>query len=254
MSRVKNIDSLPKVHYPERDGKRMADNTEQFDWIVTVKQGLELEFANDPNVFIAGDLLWYPVEGDNKTRVAPDTMVAFGRPKGPRGSYRQWDEGNIAPQVVFEILSPGNRPKEMQEKLEFYERFGVEEYYLINPTGKKKYLKGWRRVGNKLIDIVPMNNWISPRLKIRFEFQNNETKLYHADGSPFESYVEIDQKRRLAQEQIKKALEEKEKTNLLLIQEQKYTEELEQEKQKALEKAEKLLAKLRDLGIDPNDI
>ena len=36
-------------------------------------------------------------------------MVVFGRPKGYRGSYRQWEEGGIAPQVVFEILSPGNR-------------------------------------------------------------------------------------------------------------------------------------------------
>ena len=35
-------------------------------------------------------------------------MVVFGRPKGRRGSYRQWEEDNIPPQVVFEILSPGN--------------------------------------------------------------------------------------------------------------------------------------------------
>ena len=45
-------------------------------------------------------LLWYAVEGDNKIRQAPDAMVAFGRPKGYRGSYRQWEEGGIAPQVV----------------------------------------------------------------------------------------------------------------------------------------------------------
>jgi len=27
-----------------------------------------------------------PVEGDNKTRAAPDALVVFGRPKGDRGS------------------------------------------------------------------------------------------------------------------------------------------------------------------------
>ncbi len=32
-------------------------------------------------------------------------MVVFGRPKGDRGSYKQWLENQIAPQVVFEILS-----------------------------------------------------------------------------------------------------------------------------------------------------
>jgi Uma2 family endonuclease len=77
--------STPEVIYPESDGKPMADNTKQFRWIVTIKENLEWLFADDPNVFIAGDLLWYPVEGDNKTCQAPDTMVVFGRPKAILG-------------------------------------------------------------------------------------------------------------------------------------------------------------------------
>ncbi len=88
----------------------MSDNTLQFEWIVTIKEGLEAVFRNDPQVFVAGDLLWYPVQGNPKIRTAPDVLVAFGRPKGYRGSYRQWEEGGIAPHVVFEVLSPGNRP------------------------------------------------------------------------------------------------------------------------------------------------
>jgi Uma2 family endonuclease len=94
--------------YPDSDGQPMADNTEQFQWIVLIKENLEFLFADDPNVFVAGDLLWYPVEGQPPIRVAPDALVAFGRPKGRRGSYQQWRGDNIAPQVVFEILSPGN--------------------------------------------------------------------------------------------------------------------------------------------------
>lgn len=107
----------------------MSDNTKQFRWIVTIKENLEILFANNPEVFVAGDLLWYPVEGDNKTRVAPDAMVVFGRPKGDRGSYKQWLENNIPPQVVFEILSPSNTIKEMSKKMLFYQQYGVEEYY-----------------------------------------------------------------------------------------------------------------------------
>ncbi len=98
-----------KVFYPDSDGKPMADNTLQFRWIVTIKEGVDALFCQDPDVFVAGDLLWYPVEGEPKIRIAPDVLVAFGRPKGERGSYRQWEEGGTAPQVVFEILSPGNR-------------------------------------------------------------------------------------------------------------------------------------------------
>lgn len=121
------------IIYPDSDGQPMADNTKQFELIVWIKNNLELLFANDPNVFVAGDLLWYSVEDHNKLCQAPDVMVVFGRPKGYRGSYQQWLEDNIPPQVVFEIWSPGNRISKMAKKLEFYERYGVEEYYLYTP-------------------------------------------------------------------------------------------------------------------------
>ena len=83
--------------YPDSDGEPMADNTKQFRWIVTIKENLERLFSADSNVFVAGDLLWYPVKGDPKRRQAPDVLVVFGRPKGDRGSYKQWEEGGIAP-------------------------------------------------------------------------------------------------------------------------------------------------------------
>jgi Uma2 family endonuclease len=136
------------IIYPDSDGQPMADNTKQFRLIVTIKENLELLFADQPDVFIAGDLLWYPIEGNNKIRRAPDVMVVFGRPKGDRGSYKQWQENQISPQVVFEILSPGNTLTEMDEKFQFYDRYGVEEYYLYNPDTND--LKGWLREKNSL--------------------------------------------------------------------------------------------------------
>src|SRR4051812_1358280 len=121
------------VYYPDSDGKPMAENTLQFEWIVKIKGGLDHLFADDRNVLVAGDLFWYPVEGHPETVIAPDAMVVFGRPKGHRPSYRQWEEGGIAPQVAFEVLSPANRFGEMSAKFDFYQRYGVEEYYIVNP-------------------------------------------------------------------------------------------------------------------------
>ncbi|MGB0564396.1 MAG: Uma2 family endonuclease, partial [Spirulinaceae cyanobacterium] len=144
----------PDLIYPDSDGQPMADNTLQFQWIVTIKENLERCFADDPAIFVAGDLLWYPQEGDNKTRRAPDVMVAFGRPKGHRGSYQQWKEEHIAPQVVFEILSPGNTIAEMAKKLAFYQRFGVEEYYLYNPEAMD--LGGWQRTAGSAPVLSPI--------------------------------------------------------------------------------------------------
>ena len=54
-----------------------------------IQGGLDALFKDDINVFVAGGLLWYPVEGDNKIRQAPDVMVVFSRRKGKRGSYQQ---------------------------------------------------------------------------------------------------------------------------------------------------------------------
>src|SRR4030095_3541808 len=106
--RMPTSTDVAPITYPQSDGQPMADNTKQFRWIVTIQGGLDALFRADPQVFVAGDLLWYPVEGHPEMCMAPDVMVAFGRPKGDRGSYLQWQEGGIAPQVVFEIRSPGN--------------------------------------------------------------------------------------------------------------------------------------------------
>ena len=87
------LDDKPEIEYPDDDGEPMSDNTLQFNWIVVIKENLEAVFRHDPQVFVAGNLLWYPVEGEPTIRSAPDAMVAFGRPKGRRGSYKQWEEG-----------------------------------------------------------------------------------------------------------------------------------------------------------------
>lgn len=188
---VTQIPVSAPVFYPENDGKPMSDNTKQFRWIVVIEQNLEWLFADQTDVFVAGDLLWYPIEGNNTLSTAPDTMVVFGRPKDDRGSYQQWREGNIAPQVVFEILSPSNTPREMSRKLLFYHTYGVEEYYLYDPNRNR--LQGWCRGVDGLLDEVEaMSGWVSPRLGIRFALEA-ELRLYHPDGVPFFSFADINQ-------------------------------------------------------------
>lgn len=61
-SEARRLSPRPII-YPTSDGKPMADNTRQFRWIVTIQGGIDALFRDDPNVFVAGDLLWYPVEG-----------------------------------------------------------------------------------------------------------------------------------------------------------------------------------------------
>ncbi len=185
------------IIYPESDGKRMADNSKQFRWITTLKGNLDILFENRPDVFIAGDMLWYP-RPTTQIRQAPDVMVVFGRPKGDRGSYAQANEAGIGPQVVFEIISPSNRKKEMQDKFDFYEQYGVEEYYTYDP--QKKLLRGWQRQGERLTEIKPMHGWNSPRLGIQFDLDNDgELVVYYPEGNRFLTHVELNQRRQEAE-------------------------------------------------------
>lgn len=233
------------IIYPESDGKPMADNTKQFRWIVTIHGGIDALFQNDPNVFVAGDLLWYPVEGSNTIRVAPDVMVVFGRPKGDRGSYLQWREDNLPPQVVFEVLSPGNTAKEMLKKLAFYERYGVEEYYLYDPD--EIDLMGWQRQGERLTVIEPINGWVSPRLGIKFEITNDDLVIYRPDGERFLTYRQLEQQR---QQEQQKAEQERQRAE----QEKQRAEQERQRAEQEKQRAEIFAERLRSLGIDPDTL
>ncbi|AFZ05672.1 protein of unknown function DUF820 [Oscillatoria nigro-viridis PCC 7112] len=233
------------IIYPDDNGEPMSDNTEQFRLIVWLKENLELLFANVANVFVAGNLLWYPVEGNNKISQAPDAMVVFGRPKGYRGSYQQWNEDNIAPQVVFEIWSPGNRLTPMIQKFKFYERYGVEEYYLFDPQTLE--LTGWQRVEEELEAIEQIDGWISPRLGVRFGLSETGLEMFGPSGEPFVSFVELAQliqqaetRAQQAELRVQQAEEQVQQAESLLEQERSRSQALE--------------LRLREMGIDPNEL
>lgn len=250
-----------EVVYPESDGKPMADNTLQWDWMVKIVGELREIYAGQ-KVFVAGDLFWYPVKGESGIVMAPDALVAFGRPPGYRGSYKQWEEAGIAPQVVFEVLSPRNTRDEMAAKLRWYDKYGVEEYYFIDPY--KNQLHGWTRRDGKLESVYPMNEYISPRLDVRFEV-NGEVKLFAPDGREF----------RTREERVEEIQEELRKTALAFEDERERAiealraldeereiaeherERAEQERERAEQERsakERLAAKLRELGVNPDDL
>jgi hypothetical protein len=59
------IPPRPKeVIYPESDGKPLAENTRQCRWIFVLFGNIAALFRDALDVFVAADLLWYPVEGE----------------------------------------------------------------------------------------------------------------------------------------------------------------------------------------------
>jgi hypothetical protein len=146
--------------------------------------------------------------------------------------------------VVFEILSPGNTAAEITRKFRFYERYGVEEYYVYDPDSGE--LSGWQRQGEWLEEIEEMAGWVSPRLGVRFELEEGELALYRPDGERFATYTELmaqrDQERQRAEEERRRA----EQAEQQLEQECRRAEQAE-------ERARRLAEQLRVLGIEPAD-
>jgi len=216
----------PSLLYPDSDGQPMAENTLQYRWIVRLVSNLQ-HVLRDQVAFIAGDLLWYPIEVERPPAlaVAPDVLVVLGRPAGDRGSYKQWQEDNIAPQVVFEVLSPSNTIQEMLEKQNFYDQYGVLEAFFYNPETQDFWglVRSTPQQSFRIIMQLQLP-WTSPLLGIRFEMAKTELEVFYPDGEPFNG--------------------EKFKDPLDFVQ----------ERNQATQERDRAFAKLRELGIDPNDL
>jgi Uma2 family endonuclease len=230
------------VIYPESDGLPMADNTRQGWWMVLLFSNLDALFRNAPDVFVAINVFWYPVEGESEERNAPDVLVVFGRPKGHRSSYRQWEEGDIPVTVVFEILSPGNTPLEMADKYTFYELNGVEEYYIYDP--EHNHLIIHQRKGQVFRRARPANGFVSPRMGIRFDLSGPEMVVYDPQGQPFRPLSEektdrlaaeqrTEQEKQRAEQEKQRAEQEKQRAEQEKQRAEQQTQRAEQEKQRA---------------------
>jgi Uma2 family endonuclease len=219
----------PSDLYPESDGKPMSDNDIQRRWIVRVIENVRYVFRARNDVYVTGDLLWYPCREDPKISQAPDCMVVFGRPRHERRSWLQWEEGGIGPSVVFEIWSYSNTALEWRKKMGFYERYGVREVYLIDPVDNR--LRVWIQHQGALREQDHRGVWESPLLGVRFLVGTKEIILLRPDGKAFMDWEEIEAQR---EEEARRA--EREKLNALL----------------QVERAEKYAARLRAMGLDPD--
>jgi hypothetical protein len=247
----------PKVLivYPESDGKPMADNTEQARWIMVLHGNIEA-LLREVLAFVATNLMWYAKERFPQECQAPDVFVAFGRPKGKRPSYKQWEEGDVAPQVVFEVWSPNNTQQEMEKKDAFYAEYGVQEYYIYDP--EKDHLSVYLRSGTVLRRVWIQTEFTSPLLGIRFDLSGEEMQVFYPDGRPFLTFAQLEaQRAQLAKdlqtsEQERQAAEQKLQTVEQELQTAKQDlQTAEQERQTAKQEqrsAEEKMRRLTELG------
>lgn len=260
----------PAVFYPESDGMPVADNALQFRWMSLLMWNAEALLHRDRYALIAADHLIYPVRGNPSIRIAPDVYIAFGPEKWDRGNYRVWEEGDVFPQVIFEVFSPSNTQAEMQLKREFCARYGAEEFYIIYPEYPSR-VEAWLRSGENFVRVADIDRFVSPRVGFRFVLEDGQLTVFGPNGrewkSPEVAFRELEDAR--AEKERTRAESEREFAQYERTRAEKEHKRAESESERANSestradnerelaqhertRAERLAEKLRQLGIDPN--
>ena len=144
---------VAEVDYPESDGLPMSENTLHGAAILSLRNALDLHYLGRTDLFLAGDLLLYYVQGNPRKVVGPDVIVALGVPAGHRSSYLVWKEGKV-PDFVMEVSSPRSRTADRTEKRELYESLGIGEYFLYDPGYEERpsEMRAYRLWGGEYVE------------------------------------------------------------------------------------------------------
>jgi Uma2 family endonuclease len=133
MSKLPRPGPNSKNDYPTSDGKPMAESDWHREVMSALIYMLKDFFADQPSVYVSGNLLLYYEEGNCRRRLAPDVFVVRGVQKYDRGNFLLWKEG-LAPQVVIEVTSSRTKHEDRKIKWALYQNvLRVREYFLIDP-------------------------------------------------------------------------------------------------------------------------
>jgi Uma2 family endonuclease len=227
---------------------------------------LEFIWAERQDWFFGIDMAVYHTTGENpKVAVVPDGFLSIGverRKQGKsRSSYATWEENNIGPILVLEIVShtPGG---EYTDKLKIYTKLGVLYYVIYNP-------EYWRRDRHQAFEVYRLVDgqyqlqggepcWM-PEIGLgigRSAYQSEEVGrelLYWFDekGDRYPTPDELRQQERLLRERSDERAEQAEQR---AEQEQQQAIQERQQRKLAEQRAAILAERLRALGINPEDL
>lgn len=216
------------VEYPESDGLSMAESDIIRDYLTYTVETLNIYFRSHSDIYISGNIFICYEEGNPQSVVTPDIFAVFGVPKKKRRIYKVWEEGGKIPDFVMEITSRKTVSEDQGTKKGLYAYLGVKEYFQYDPMADylNPQLQGFRLINGNYFPLekidLDKNNYAiySEVLGLELRFNKGEMRLFDSVA----------------------------RKCLLNHQE---TEEARLEQQI---KAERFAAKLRELGIDPDNL
>jgi len=224
----------PPIVYPEPDGEPMAESDPARDYLVYGVEALKQYFLHRPDVYVTGNLWLSYTQGVPSAVVCPDVFVVFGVENRQRQSYKVWEENGKTPNWVLEVTSKKTYRKDEEEKPDIYAEMGVSKYFQYDPTGDylNPPLKGRRLVGSRYQVLTPSRT---------------------EDGTIVFSSVVLGLEMRLLRDGRLQFFDPESGEYLRTPQESEL--ERVQEKERAdreKKRADRLAARLLELGIDPD--
>jgi Uma2 family endonuclease len=268
------LDWLPTAEeLPECDGQPV-DSELQERLATLLSYILAGVFKDRSDWFFGIDMgLYY---NPDEPPVAPDGFLSIGvesvKSESLRPSYVLWEEKGIVPQFVLEVVSKKYRA-EYTTKKDLYQSLGVLYYIVYNPLRKRKNtLEVYRLVEGQYVPVIGNPVWMPEiGLGIGKERHNHQGR----DREWLFWYNENNERYPTPQEQIEREYQESQKAKQQsklarkqARQAEREAQQAQQENQKAqqnvqrineqltLEKSrsQKLADRLRQLGIDPDEI
>ncbi|MGH2409758.1 MAG: Uma2 family endonuclease [Chloroflexota bacterium] len=183
--------------YPVSDGKPMAESevhrVQMNDLIFTCVNLL----ADEPEVYVGGNMLMYYHEGSGRDHVSADVFVTFGVERWIRECWMTWEEHGRFADLVFEISSPSTIKEDLGKKMRLYAQLGVIEYYLYDPRRENQPpLAGYRLVEGAyqpMTRLVGVEGYYSEVLGAELRVVNGRLRVIDpATGEPLLVPSELD--------------------------------------------------------------
>jgi Uma2 family endonuclease len=130
-----------EIDYPTGDSRPLGETPLHRDNLLTAVKTLERHFADEPLVYVSGNMFVYYEKGNRRKHVSPDVFVAVGVPKylpnnKRRKAYFVWKEPH-GPDIVIELTSESTREEDLDDKMSIYQNeMPVPEYFLFDPEGE----------------------------------------------------------------------------------------------------------------------
>lgn len=195
--------------------------------ILILLQCLEWLWQDRNDYFAAANLTIYysPNQKKSEDFCEPDFFVVLGTERRlDRKSWVVWGEGGKYPDVIVEILSPSTTKVDRGEKKQIYQDiFRTPDYFWFDPETLE--LQGFRLMEGQYQAIEPTaQGWLwSDRLGLFLGIYQQQLRYFNAESELIPTPAEVAKQER-------------------------------QEKVLALQQIEKLKSRLRNLGVDPEEI